>query len=151
MLTNKIINPLTGRLIIVNGPTYKELIKNGYDLSSEKKVKGKKPQKQYSDTPNHEIDDILEMPRGKINIKGNKTRGWGDVAPKRGRERKTLHNKCGDKCFLRPESLSFPICPRNECEIDCRGVSSAHIRAAQWKYKNIRDMAIVIKDKKCVL
>ena len=39
MLTNKIINPLTGRLIIVNGPTYKELIKNGYDLSSEKKIR----------------------------------------------------------------------------------------------------------------
>ena len=149
MSTTKIINPETARPILINGPTYQKLIEKGYKLNKNKKIRGKIPKKQYSDKPNHKLSDILSMSSGKMNSTGNRTSGWGDDAPKKGQDRKRLHRKCGNKCFLRPESLNFPICPKNKCEIDCRGVSSAYIRVAQWKYQNIKQLAKKIESQKC--
>lgn len=83
--------------------------------------------------------------------RGIKTRGWSGRAPTRGKERHQLKAECGDKCFLLPEEEKFPICPsprvtggKSKCEIDCSGVQSALIRAAQWKYLDVEAKADIL-------
>lgn len=56
--------------------------------------------------------------------------GWSDEKPKN-YERKLMKEKCGSKCFLGPNS-SFPICSRNTCKINSKGVYAAYVRAKQW-------------------
>ena len=48
--------------------------------------------------------------------------------------------KCGKKCFLGPKK-SFPICTKNTCKINKKGVYSAYIRARQYKYNKISKKA----------
>lgn len=76
--------------------------------------------------------------------RGSVTRGWAKAAPSRGRARHALKSKCGSKCFLDPVNEKFPICAKltgrkssGSCEIDCRGVKAAYIRARQWGYDDI--------------
>lgn len=75
--------------------------------------------------------------------RGSRTRRWRVDAPQRGTPRKLLKSKCGDKCFLKPETLAFPVCPKlgigRDCNIDCRGVASAKVRAHQWKHPELYD------------
>ena len=56
--------------------------------------------------------------------------GWAAVKPST-RERTVMLEKCGTKCFLGPNK-SFPICAKNTCKIDNRGVWAAYVRARQW-------------------
>ena len=56
--------------------------------------------------------------------------GWGKVAPK-GHERTLMLRKCGPKCFLGPEK-SFPICAKNTCKPNDKGIYAAYVRARQW-------------------
>ena len=86
--------------------------------------------------------------------RGIKTRGWDARAPVRGRERHQLHDECGDKCFLLPESEKFPICasPRmtggkSKCAIDCGGAVSALVRAKQHGYSDVAKKAEIIIEK----
>lgn len=70
----------------------------------------------------------------KLSERKEEGRGWSADAPKKGRDRHLLREKCGDKCFLIPDREAFPICPRcNDsecnCHIDCRGLTAAKIRA----------------------
>ncbi len=68
--------------------------------------------------------------------------GWAQRAPQRGRERNRIKQECGNKCFLLPDELAFPVCPvcpPNKpcaCEYDCRGILAAKVRSNQWKTKN---------------
>ena len=52
--------------------------------------------------------------------------GWSKLAPNT-RERRKILKKCGRKCFLGPISqpLSFPICAKNTCKINRKGVYAA--------------------------
>ena len=86
--------------------------------------------------------------------RGIKTRGWIGRSPTRGKERHQLTQECGSKCFLLPEEEKFPICasPKlnngvSKCEIDCGGVQSAKIRAAQWGYKDVEAKADILLEK----
>lgn len=82
--------------------------------------------------------------------RGRPTRGWALDAPKRGKERHLLKEKCGDKCFLLPETEGFPICPKCcTCEIDCRGLTAAKIRAHQYKYTDLYDNIDQLMRVKC--
>jgi len=65
------------------------------------------------------------------NGRGNRTKGWGKVSPKRTRTRTRMMKRCGKKCFLGPNK-SFPICNKGTCKINSKGVYSAYIRARQW-------------------
>lgn len=61
-------------------------------------------------------------------------RGWHEISPKKGIERKLLKEKCGDACFLRPEDNGYPICPKlsetnDTCKVDCRALASTKTRA----------------------
>ena len=85
--------------------------------------------------------------------RGGATRGWGAAAPKRGKERHALMNKCGRQCFLQPENEGFPICAAlregQGCEVDCRGVTAAFSRARQYKHGGIAQRARAIQQRKC--
>ena len=61
--------------------------------------------------------------------------GWGSQSPDTRQRTKMMH-KCGKKCFLGPKK-SFPICTKNTCDINPKGVYAAYVRASQWgKKKN---------------
>jgi len=58
-------------------------------------------------------------------------------------QRTVMMKKCGKKCFLGTKK-SFPICKKNTCKINKKGVYAAFIRAREYlsitgkrKYRNI--------------
>jgi hypothetical protein len=69
-------------------------------------------------------------------------RGWAQEQPKT-HQRTIMMKKCGKKCFLGPNK-SFPICTKNTCKVNKKGVYAAYIRAKEYmtikgtqKYTNI--------------
>lgn len=69
----------------------------------------------------------------------NRWRGWKQDKP--GYHQKTaMLQKCGKKCFLGPER-KFPICKKNTCKIDKRGVWAAYVRAKQYHHPTIAQKA----------
>ena len=58
-------------------------------------------------------------------------KGWSEQQPGY-HERTVMMKKCGNKCFLGPKR-TFPICTRNTCKINRKGVYAAYIRARQYK------------------
>jgi len=159
-----VINPETGRQIKVGGPTYAKLLSKYPQLQrlppAEKKTKSApKKRHQAHQLSERQIGQRAEMPvfqldrpadqqlikKNKEEPRGSRTRGWAQDAPKKGSERHLLKSKCGDKCFLIPATEAFPICPRCEsadqescsCQIDCRGLTAAKIRAKQYKYQEL--------------
>jgi len=65
---------------------------------------------------------------------------WKSQSPRKGVERQKMKQKCGDKCFLLPEQLKFPIC-NDDCTYNCSGIVAAKVRAAQFKYEEVYRMA----------
>ena len=59
--------------------------------------------------------------------------GWAKLAP-HGHKRTVMLRKCGKKCFLGPRK-SFPICAKNTCKVNTKGLYAAYIRARQWGKK----------------
>ena len=74
----------------------------------------------------------------KSSRRASATRGW--KAPKTLSARRAMKAKCGSRCFLMPKELKFPICTR-DCKVSSRGVVSANVRAAQWKYPKVEAKA----------
>lgn len=60
------------------------------------------------------------------------SKGWAKKSPKRGNERNNMMRKCGKKCFLGSKK-SFPICSKNTCKVNLKGVYAAYVRAKQWE------------------
>ena len=54
--------------------------------------------------------------------------------------RKRMMKKCGTKCFLKPETLGFPICKPN-CKVSKYGLEAAYKRARQWGYDDVAKKA----------
>jgi len=80
-------------------------------------------------------------------------RGWSQEQPKT-RERTIMMKKCGKKCFLGPNK-SFPICTKNTCKINKKGIYAAYIRAREYmtikgtkKYTRIANNATHLINKK---
>ena len=78
--------------------------------------------------------------------RGTYLRGWSKQQPKT-HQRTLMMKKCGKKCFLGPHK-SFPICKKNTCKVNKKGVYSAYVRAKEYlnikgsrKYKQIADKA----------
>ena len=74
--------------------------------------------------------------------RGKYLRGWSKQQPGY-HQRTVMMKKCGKKCFLGPNK-TFPICTKNTCKVNKKGVYSALIRAREWqtlrgtrKYRNI--------------
>lgn len=86
--------------------------------------------------------------------RGRPVRGWGAESPSKGSQRHQLKEKCGNKCFLIPESEGFPICPKClegkcTCAIDCRGLTAAKARAHKFKYENLYEAIDRLHKEKC--
>ena len=82
--------------------------------------------------------------------KSSAVKGWKKSSPKLISQRRSLIKKCGKKCFLSPKDLKFPICKKNSCEISCKGLVSAKVRANQFKYRSIAKRADkLINSKSC--
>jgi len=153
-MTSYIVSPKSGKKIMVDGPTYNQLLKTSYASAVKKakvversgKFSGSKSthQRQFGKTTS-EVH-LAKSPVKQQSGRGSKTKGWKDAAPKRGAERKALKQKCGNECFLKPESEGFPICAALKsgkgCKVDCRGIIAAKVRAGIWDYKDVHDVAM---------
>jgi len=79
------------------------------------------------------------MAKTRKNGRGSRTRGWKNEKPGY-HQRTVMLKKCGKKCFLGP-GKSYPICTKNTCKINTKGVYSAYIRSRQFHQKNISNKA----------
>uniref|UniRef100_A0A6C0BJL6 Uncharacterized protein n=1 Tax=viral metagenome TaxID=1070528 RepID=A0A6C0BJL6_9ZZZZ len=125
-----VVNPETGKKIQVGGPTYLRL-KSKY--------------------PMDHLDQVAPVYGP---ARRSATRGWEVDAPKRGIQRHQLREKCGDACFLMPETEQFPVCPRCHegkcsCQVDCRGAVAAKVRAHQYKHAHLYQIVDRLVKEKC--
>jgi len=80
------------------------------------------------------------------------TRGWHQDAPKKGAERHKMLKECGSRCFLQPKKEGFPVCAKNSdvpCQIDCRGVIAAKIRAKQYHHVELYQAIETLEKRYC--
>ena len=78
------------------------------------------------------------------------SKGWSKKSPGT-RERRKMKEQCGQKCFLGPISeSSFPICNKNTCKKNQKGIYAAYVRARQYlsKTKKVKYNRIAIRAKK---
>ena len=71
------------------------------------------------------------MPKSRKNVPW---KGWSNVKPGT-HQRTIMFNRCGKKCFLGPKK-SFPICNKNTCNVNSKGVYAAYVRARQFQNRN---------------
>ena len=78
--------------------------------------------------------------------RGSYLRGWSKQQPGT-HERTLMMQKCGKKCFLGPNN-TFPICTKNTCRINKKGLHAAYSRAREYstikgsqKYSQIANKA----------
>lgn len=57
------------------------------------------------------------------------------------RERTAMLKRCGKKCFLGTKK-SFPICTKNTCTLNYRGVHAAYVRSRQYRKRGSKYRAI---------
>ena len=62
--------------------------------------------------------------------RGKYLKGWSKQQPGY-HQRTIMMRKCGHKCFLGPNN-TFPICTKNTCKVNKKGVYSAYIRAREY-------------------
>ena len=65
-----------------------------------------------------------------IKGRGGYLKGWSKQQPG-AKQRTAMMHKCGKKCFLGPNK-TFPICTKNTCKVNRKGVYAAYIRAREY-------------------
>ena len=75
------------------------------------------------------------MAKTRKNGRGSATRGWKNQKPST-HQRTVMLKRCGRKCFLGPNK-SYPICTKNTCKVNTKGLYSAFIRSRQYHSGNI--------------
>ena len=77
-------------------------------------------------------------------------RGWKNERPGF-HQRTVMFKKCGKKCFLGPKK-TFPICQKNTCKRNKKGVYAAYIRSREYLSKTGKQKYrhISIKAKKMI-
>ena len=71
------------------------------------------------------------MPKTRKNIPWS---GWSKKSPSH-KQRTIMSKKCGRKCFLGKDN-SFPICNKNTCRVNPKGIYAAYVRSRQYRKKN---------------
>ncbi len=132
MVRKYVCSPKTGRVIEVDGSTYKNVSKN--DNFKKKLERSPKSSTKRKLTPCKSPRRRRKSPKGKKNqgrrpVKCGSPKGWGAISPG-GHERTVMMDKCGKKCFLGRDK-TFPICAADSCRRNQKGVSAACIRARQ--------------------
>jgi hypothetical protein len=79
----------------------------------------------------------------------NPSYGWSLRSPQKGKERHLLMTKCGQKCFLVPNTEGFPVCAKYnsenpKCAVDCGGVLSAYRRARQYRKSEVAEASRIL-------
>ena len=70
------------------------------------------------------------------------SKGWANEAPGT-HERTVMQKECGSKCFLGPVGEScFPICTKNTCTVNEKGVYAAYVRAREYGSPNMKKRKI---------
>lgn len=139
MEARRVVNPQTGRPILVGGPVHKRLMQSGVAQFSQAPglvrathgvsmpltpsrlgnirklpVASPMPMKSLLGTklPTHLQKRLVKLveAQSRGEGRGSRTRGWSAMEPKKGRERHQMKAKCGNSCFLQPENEGFPIC-----------------------------------------
>ena len=65
-----------------------------------------------------------------IKGRGSYLKGWSKSKPSL-KQRTVMLKTCGKKCFLGIKK-SFPICSKNTCKINRKGIHAAYVRACQF-------------------
>jgi len=78
----------------------------------------------------------------KTGIRGH-LKGWAKQQPGY-HDRTVMFKTCGQTCFLGPRK-TFPICTRNTCKVNRKGLYAAYIRAEE--YKTLSGLGKTKKDK----
>ncbi len=73
-----------------------------------------------------------KSPKGKS--KARISRGWANQSPNT-HQRTVMLKNCGKKCFMGPDK-SFPICTKNTCKVNNKGLHAAYVRSKQYKGSN---------------
>ena len=136
-------NPMSGRLIKSKGPVANKLREEGVILPKPERTRSKRKTPVPTGISKRAyLSRTRNLPVSHKRFrKGSK--GWGKDKPESKGERDRLMEVCGPKCFLKPDTKSFPICQKLEgegrkCKIDCRGLLAAKVRAAQWGYEDVK-------------
>lgn len=128
-------NPETGRWIKKGGTVYNNLKEKGVKISQ----KQTKQRRSFVPKDIQQKNVPIEINR-QFSIDKSSTK-WQEKKPTLKNQRKVVKDKCGESCFLIPESLKFPICNKvsnkQECSYNCRGIKAAAARAGEWKYNNV--------------
>jgi hypothetical protein len=66
----------------------------------------------------------------KTGVRGH-IKGWANQQPGY-HDRTVMLKNCGEACFLGPRK-TFPICTRNTCKVNRKGLYAAYIRAEEYK------------------
>ena len=147
-------NPLTGNLIKVGGSVYKKLMRGkatkGMMLNFKSKAKKRSVKRSLKRSVKRSLKRSVKRSLKRSVGRGGRTRGWKVASPARGRERSAMKKKCGSKCFLSPARNGYPICARNTCKPDCRGIISAKVRAGQYKETTVMALARRMERKFCL-
>ena len=142
-----VLNPVTNRMIKVNGSTYKFLMSE--EKALKKVLKSLSPSRRSKKEKLTKV--IKSVHRGEK--RGSRTRGWAAMSPQRGRERNELLSTCGERCFLLPKEKKFPVCSAlrvgEGCKFNCKGILSAKIRARQYKYNDVATLAEELEKLHC--
>lgn len=82
------------------------------------------PPKKYPtpSSPEHKYQ-APKVPRGQVGVR---TENWKQRKPNTKKEREATLKRCGAQCFLVPEELKYPVCPKvsppYSCNFDCDGI-----------------------------
>lgn len=134
-----VLNPLTGRMVKIGGPTHRKLLQEENNLK--RVLRTLSPSRKAKKSKLRQIIKSVKRQEGR----GSRTRGWSAMSPQVGRERNELMSKCGKDCFLLPSKKKFPVCPAlrvsKSCTPSCKGLLSSKIRAKQYKYDRVANLA----------
>ena len=85
------------------------------------------------------------MPRG-LGIKRIEIADRAREVIRRRSSRRELLERCGEKAFLKPDELKFPIINpfAKDCTPDCKMLYAAYVRAKEWHYNDIATKAAAL-------
>ena len=130
-MPKKLVNPETGRLITVGGPTHMRLMSHpkGHVINPRtgRKIKIGGPSFTRLTFPNKSL--------------------WSHVQPRTVKSKSKMQATC-PQCFLLPKEKKFPVCTSG-CKFNCQGALAAQRRAAQYGYTSVEKKAKALRQKYC--
>ena len=152
-LVKLVRSPMSNRLIKKGGPVYEKLEGEGVVMPLPERTRPERPEPKKVGIMKQEYLDALKLTPVEYKNYRSGAKGWGEEKPESRGERRAVMHKCGKKCFLNPKTMGFPICQKlekasDECQLDCRGILAAKVRAAQWHYNDVRNVADAIGEEK---